>query len=45
MAKVSSTAMWSYTSMANVQSSTIPAYLKEKGLYNGKAFLDRKSVV
>lgn len=40
MAKVSSTAMWSSTGMANVQSSTIPAYLKEKGLYDGKAFLN-----
>ena len=38
MAKVSSSAMWSATGMANVQASAIPAYLKDKGLYDGSAF-------
>ena len=39
MAKVSSSAMWSATGMANVQASAIPAYLKDKGLYDGSAFI------
>ena len=40
MAKVSSSAMWSATGMANVQASAIPAYLKDKGLYDGSAFIN-----
>lgn len=45
MAKVSSSAMWSATGMANVQASAIPAYLKDKGLYDSSAFINRPRCV